>query len=217
MPASGEARDVLPLSRAPEPRALPEAKDELDPQKAQRARVNEAMSRYARGDDRAFEELYRTLSPRLYRLCLCLVGRTEAEELLQEVFLKMHRARGTFLEGGSVLAWSFAIARTTSVDHIRRRRRRPEDVSAPEHLEAHASVSAASPESSYVGRALEETVDRELGRLSETLRVAYLMVKLEGLTCAEAGSALGVSTSAIKQRVHRAGEELKAQLSASGW
>lgn len=201
-------------SRASSPRPATRGDSQED---AQRERANLAMSRYAQGDDRAFEELYRVLSPRLYRLCLCLVGHTDAEELLQDVFLKMHRARDTFLDGGSVLAWSFAIARTTSVDRIRRRRRRPEETAAPEQLESNPTHVESCPEASCIGQSLERRLDEELGRMTDTLRTAYLMVKLEGLTCAEAGEVLGVSTSAVKQRVHRAGEELKQNLVEAGW
>ena len=92
--------------------------------------AGEAMSRYAAGDDRAFDDVYTLLAPRLYRLCICLIGRSEADDLLQEVFLKMHRARASFVPGGSVIAWSFAIARTTSIDRMRHRGRRPEDATA---------------------------------------------------------------------------------------
>ncbi|MET0385987.1 MAG: RNA polymerase sigma factor, partial [Polyangiales bacterium] len=183
----------------------------------QTVRATAAMDRYARGDSAAFEELYRLLSPRLYRLCTYLAGREDADELLQEVFLKLHRARASFVPGGSVVAWSYAIARTTQLDRLRRRKRRPEAPLEAAQLETRAAQPGSDPESAAAQRALEAVFEKELGELSETLRAAYVMVKLEGLGCAEAASVLGVSTSAIKQRVHRASEQLKAALQASGW
>lgn len=182
-----------------------------------RARASAAMERYAQGEDRAFGELYALLSPRLFRLCIYLIGRGNAEELLQEVFLKMHRARATFVPGGSVVAWSFAIARTTCVDRLRRDRRRPESFIEQEQLEAQADSPASSPESASAGRALESLLEQRLSGLSESLRSAYVLVKLEGLSCAEAGEVLGVSASAIKQRVHRASDDLKLGLASAGW
>lgn len=186
-------------------------------QSAETARATAAMDRYARGDAAAFEELYRLLSPRLYRLCIYLAGRNDADELLQEVFLKLHRARESFVPGGSVVAWSYAIARTTHLDRIRRRKRRPEAPLEAAQLETRAADGSTNPESTAAQRALQQVFENELARLSETLRAAYVMVKIEGLSCAEAGSVLGASTSAIKQRVHRASEQLKAALVSSGW
>lgn len=179
--------------------------------------ASEAMNRYAAGDDRAFDDVYTLLAPRLYRLCICLIGRTDADDLLQEVFLKMHRARASFVPGGSVLAWSFAIARTTSIDRMRHRGRRPEDATSSERLELHAGGGSTDPEASSFGRALEGVFEHKLAALSESLRSAYVLVKMEGLSCAEAGEVLGASTSAIKQRVHRASEELKAAAAEAGW
>src|SRR4051812_23031372 len=82
---------------------------------AQTERANAAMIRYANGDDAAFPELYRLLAPSLYRLCRWLCA-GDASELFQEVFLKIHRARASFVDSGSVFAWSAAIARKTHVD-----------------------------------------------------------------------------------------------------
>jgi DNA-directed RNA polymerase specialized sigma24 family protein len=60
-------------------------------------------------------------------------------------------------------------------------------------------------------------LEQQLAMLSESLRSAHVLVKLEGMSCADAGAVLGVSTSAIKQRVHRASEDLKTALTQSGW
>jgi RNA polymerase sigma-70 factor (ECF subfamily) len=179
--------------------------------------VSAAMERYARGEDRAFEELYSLLSPGLHRMCIYLSGRADAEELLQEVFLKMHRARDTFVPGGSAVAWAFAIARTTCLDRLRRRRRRPEDAVPQDQLEAHAAAPSGCPDSMSTARACETALEAGLALLSECLRSAYVLVKLEGLSCSEAASVLGASPSAVKQRVHRASEELKLHLREAGW
>jgi RNA polymerase sigma-70 factor (ECF subfamily) len=183
----------------------------------QTSRATAAMERYARGEDAAFQELYRLLSPRLYRLCVYLGGRNDADELLQEVFLKLHRARASFAPGGSVVAWSYAIARTTHLDRVRRRIRRPEAPLEAAQLETWAAPDHSSPESLSSQRALEARFEIELGQLTETLRSAYVMVKLEGLGCAQAAEVLGVSINAVKQRVHRASEQLKAALAEHGW
>jgi RNA polymerase sigma-70 factor (ECF subfamily) len=167
------------------------------------------MLRYANGDDAAFRELYGLLAPRLYRLCRCLSA-ADAGELVQEVFLKIHRARATFVDTGSVFAWSAAIARKTHVDLIRYRARRPETTLPSNQLELGPLHSGLSPEAPLLQRELEHEVQRELGLLSDTLRVAYNLVKVRGQSYADASAQLGAPVDAIKQRVHRACEELRA-------
>ncbi|MET0342977.1 MAG: RNA polymerase sigma factor [Polyangiales bacterium] len=176
-----------------------------------------AMERYAGGDERAFEEVYAQLAPRLHRLCVCLIGRGDADDLMQEVFMKMHRARGSFAVGGSVVAWSFAIARTSSVDRARRRRRRPEDTTEPERIESRAEAEASCPESTASRKVLAALLEARLASLTESVRAAYILVKVDGMSCAEAAEVLGTTSTAVKQRVHRATEELRAALARAGW
>lgn len=178
------------------------------------ARANAAMMRYARGDEAAFAELYRILSPRLYRLCRRLCGPEEADELLQEVFLKMHRGRATFTDAGSVFGWSYAIARATHVDRVRHRRRRPELTFEPGHLALQPASESTRPDYLAKQQLCTRELERELSTMSENLRAAFVLVKLRGRSCMEAAVALGVSISAVKQRVHRAGDELRASLTS---
>jgi RNA polymerase sigma-70 factor (ECF subfamily) len=146
-----------------------------------------ALQRYARGDAQAFEELYRARAPRVYRLCIYLAGRAEADTLLQEVFTKIHRARASFDPEGCVLHWAFAIARTS-------------------YLERGASPAGPPPAS---GSSLEH--ESELARLPEALRTPYVLVQIERLTDTEAGQILGLTANATRQRVQRASAELNAQ------
>jgi RNA polymerase sigma-70 factor, ECF subfamily len=166
------------------------------------------MARYAAGDDQAFDDLYAVLAPRLYRACVLLIGPVEADDLLQEVFLKIHRARDAFVPGGNVVAWSLAIARTTSVDRLRRRRRRELTTDATV-IEQCIASDALSPECIARGQAFSAKVGAALMMLSESLRSAYVLVRIEGLSCAEAAAVLGTTNNAIKQRVHRAQEALR--------
>lgn len=179
------------------------------PRSAAAVRANEAMKRYASGDDAAFNELYQSLAPRLYRHCLWLCGQNDAEELMQEVFIKLHRARASFVDCGGVLAWALTVARTTHLDRARYRRRRHETVTEQQHLERYAAAVSDLPSQ----RALHAELARELSLLSDTVREAYVLVKLEGMSCADASAALGISVHALKQRVHRATLSLRRSLS----
>jgi RNA polymerase sigma-70 factor (ECF subfamily) len=166
-----------------------------------RERASQLMSDHAAGDARAFPALYPMLRPKLARLCRSFVGPDEAEDVLQEVFLKLHRARGTFTPGGNAFAWAYAVARATCLDRLRSRARDAEVPMEPSTLEHRAAP-----------RAPEGELEDVLGTFSDCLRTTYVLVKVEGMECSEAAALLGTTTSAVKQRVHRATAMLRAQL-----
>jgi RNA polymerase sigma-70 factor (ECF subfamily) len=177
-----------------------------------------AMVRYARsGDAQDFAELYGLLYPRLFRYCVRLCGPSDAEELVQEVFLKMHLARTRFDDDaqGGVASWAFTIARRTHFDRMRWRKRRPETSVDPIQLENAAAVGR-HPESVLAARAIEGRFQYALSSLSDNARSAFVLVRLQGLSSAAASDALGVSVDALKQRVHRASEELKTAMLSIG-
>jgi RNA polymerase sigma factor (sigma-70 family) len=79
------------------------------------------MERCATGDDRAFDELYRRGAQRVRGFLIRLSGNASlADDLTQETFVRIHRARGSFAVGAAALPWMFAIARNAFLDHARR-------------------------------------------------------------------------------------------------
>ena len=183
--------------------------------------VSELMQRYARGEDGVFDQLYRLMAPRLYRFCLRLTThRPEAEDCFQETLLRMHRARATYLAGSNALHWAFAIARSVHLDRLRYRRRRPEDLgSANDAAESewlHAD-DRYSPESAVRARDVREILTLELSRMSEKNRIAYVLLKEEGLSVKEAATVLGTTAPVVRQRAHRAYQQLRTAVGAAGW
>jgi len=181
--------------------------------------ANEVMRRYAGGDDAAFDELYAALSPRLYPFCARLAGRNgEAEDLFQDAFLKLHRSRATYVSGANVLHWAFAIVRSTHLDRLRWRTRRPEKlVASTDEVLGGMFENAGSPESDLHAETLARIVEQELQRMSEKNRSAYILLKIEGLTAVEAAAVLGTTVDAVKQRASRAYEALREALARAGW
>jgi RNA polymerase sigma-70 factor (ECF subfamily) len=116
------------------------------------------------------------------------------------------------------LHWAFAIVRSTHLDRLRKRARRPETLvaSTDEVLEA-ILESAGSPESQLHAETLARIVEQELQRMSEKNRSAYILLKIEGLTASEAAAVLGITAEAVKQRAFRAYETLRVALSQAGW
>jgi RNA polymerase sigma-70 factor (ECF subfamily) len=183
--------------------------------------LSELMQRYSRGEAGVFDDLYRLIAPRLYRFCLRLSrGKAEADDLLQETMLRVHRARATYLAGSNALHWAFAIARSVHLDRLRYRRRRPEDLGSATDVAEHDQLPGddhRSPESDVRARDLVRIVTAELARMSEKNRVAYVLLKEEGLSVKVAAAVLGTTAPVVRQRAHRAYEQLRTALGAAGW
>lgn len=163
------------------------------------------MAEFVDGDTRAFDELFRVLAPRVASALMRMSGdRLLAEDLTQAVFLKLFRARGAYQRGGLITPWVFAMARNTFRDHLRHTRRRPEllssDGSLPETAANDPQLEA--PEL----RLLRDS----LRMLPDTQREALLLLKVEGLTVAEAAALCGTTPASIKMRAHRAYTRLRA-------
>jgi RNA polymerase sigma-70 factor (ECF subfamily) len=171
------------------------------------------MEVFLQGDARGFERLYRRLAPRLRGFLRGLCGDPRlAEDLTQTTFLKVHQARETYRLGAPVEPWVFAIARRTWLDHLRHRRRRPEALSDDGQL-PEPSADGASPRGfeSLSSDALEK-LERSLGELPPPQREAIVLLKVDGLSVAEAADVAGVSASNLKVRAHRGYEALRRAL-----
>jgi RNA polymerase sigma-70 factor, ECF subfamily len=179
-----------------------------------RSAADAAMDRYARGDDAAFSELYELLAPRLYSfLARRMPDRTQVEDLVQQTFLHMHRARRHFCAGAAVLPWAVVIARRLLIDRVRQTKREP--VMKDDELQTPEAVAPDTPPDQVLAlRRLTQRVDVELNRLPEASRVAFELIQLDGLSIAEAAEVLGTTSAAVKMRAHRAYQTLRERLGA---
>jgi RNA polymerase sigma-70 factor, ECF subfamily len=180
-------------------------------------RIDLAMERYADGDDSAFTEVFRELSPRIHAFLRRLSGSDDAaNDLAQETFLRMHRARGSFARGHAVLPWAYAIARNCFTSHVRspkhRARRGTVDVSDHEP----ATGADASAEEELSARETADLVADTLARMSVLNREAFVLLRFEGLSVADAAEVLGATESAVKVRAFRAYEALRVALDGDG-
>lgn len=177
------------------------------------------MSRYARGDEAAFDLVYETVAPRLERyLGRRVPARAVVEDIIQQTFLQMHAARGTFTSGAGVMPWAYAIARRLMIDAGRQSRREQpsdfEDELPSPALTGVISGGGSSPSSELVVQA-EETrahLTAAYERLSLPQREAFDLVKIEGLPYTDAAAVLGTTVTGIKLRVHRVHVALRRAL-----
>jgi RNA polymerase sigma-70 factor (ECF subfamily) len=147
----------------------------------------------------------------LERMCF---DAAQAEDLTQETFVRIMRARGTFAEGAAAMPWMLAIARNAFRDHLRRERARRR-VDADAGIDP-AFVGWAWPEGSgyheLLGRELLALVRDTLLGLPLAQREAFAMMRLDGLSAADAAEALGTSEVAVRVRAFRASEAVRVTL-----
>ena len=168
------------------------------------------MARYQRGDFAAATALIRRLSPQLHRFFVVQVAsRGDADDLLQETWLRLHEVRHTYRAGEPLLPWLYAIARHIRVDHYRKARRA---AAREERLEEMPEVAAALPAGSG------ETPDLKalLAPLPESQREVIEMLKVEGMSLEEVARATSSSIGSVKQKAHRAYEKLRERLTGMG-
>jgi RNA polymerase sigma-70 factor (ECF subfamily) len=180
---------------------------------ASRAAANAAMERYAAGDDGAFGELYDALAPRLLQfLARQTRDDSRAEDLLQQTMLQIHCARGRFIQGAEVLPWAFAIARRLVIDSFRRRKHEVSSGSDP----AESATSTHQPVDERLhSMRVAADVEKVLAGLPEAQRIAFELVKRDGLSMKEAAQVLGTTVTAVKLRAHRAYVALREALGDS--
>jgi RNA polymerase sigma-70 factor, ECF subfamily len=167
--------------------------------------LQNCMIRYQGADPDAARTLIQYLSPALFRfLSSQAATRNETEDLLQEAWLRIHKARHTYRPGEPVLPWIYAIARHVRVDGYRRRHRISQrEVSADTLPERTANDGAAPQLPDF------ETL---LSCLPENQREVLTLLKVEGLSLEEVARVTSSTVGAVKQKAHRAYKRLRTIL-----
>ncbi len=189
-----------------------------DPGSPSERSLEDLMDAYCtRGDRRAFDELFARLAPKVNILLLRLSRNRElAEELTQVTFLKVHRARDTYVPGSKVFSWVMAIARNVYIDAYRKNRvlRRHEMLTeegiVPEPGRDSRTVDTGAFEalSDEDQQRIQSTIDA----LPATQREALMLLKVEGLSLKQVAEITGASVTAVKVRAFRAYEALRAAM-----
>ncbi|HYM06425.1 MAG TPA: RNA polymerase sigma factor [Terriglobales bacterium] len=169
--------------------------------------LRDLMVRYQQGDVAAVETLVTNLSPALLRFCSGPgMSPSDAEDVLQDCWLRIHRARHTYLPSEPLLPWIFAVARHTRLDAYRRRRR----------LGSREVLVAGTPEPAGAAPAPGSGVMELVNRLPDGQREVIVMLKVVGMSLEEVARATSSTAGAIKQKAHRAYGALRSMLAAEG-
>jgi RNA polymerase sigma-70 factor (ECF subfamily) len=174
------------------------------------------VERCLSGDSAAWEDLVRTHTRRVYGLCYRFTGKdSEAQDLTQEVFLRVFRALGSFrATEGAFTTWLARLARNLLIDHYRRTRNERVTDSIEEQLprvEVRSEGVAAipsRPDSALAGREASELLQGALSKLSPELRETIILRDLQEMEYREIAEILSIPEGTVKSRLNRGRAEL---------
>jgi RNA polymerase sigma-70 factor, ECF subfamily len=171
--------------------------------------IEQLMSRYQQADAGAAAALVAKLSLQLHRFLAGQMGSVvEAEDMLQDVWLRIHRMRHSYLPGEPLLPWVYAIARRARTDSYRGRRR---ITSRPRTVDVAPEPTPGKTEQETNPCALEDLV----AALPDIQGEVLTILKESDLSLEEVARATSSSVGAVKQKVHRAYQGLRNLLDQS--
>ena len=172
------------------------------------------MARVRDGDREAFASLYSRFGSPVMRFLYRLCGeRALAEDLTQDVFLKVWRAADGWRPLGQVSTWIFQIAKRHWWNEAAKRRRRGPLGGPPlAEREREAPRAATAPSERLARSETARAVEEALADLSPRLRLVFVLVRLEGLGFADAAAVAGIPVGTVKSRAAAAEAALRKRL-----
>lgn len=167
--------------------------------------------RCRQGAPGAFEELYRLHAPRLFGLAYRLVGPTEAEDLLQEIFLAAHRKLSLYKGESSLGTWLFRLATNQCLDYLRSKRARLALLTETIDQDPSARGTSAG---AILGVVERMDLERAVALLPPGARAVFVLHDVEGCEHREVAEQLGISDGTSKSQLHKARMRLRTLLAA---
>jgi RNA polymerase sigma-70 factor (ECF subfamily) len=173
------------------------------------SRLRALMASYQAGEFEAFDELYAAVAPALRRYLYALSrDAAKADDLVQDTFLQMHRARHTFDPAYPLMPWALAIARHAWLMDRRTASRRPSATTDVDELD----IAVRAEASSFAERA---GVRRALAQVAEPQREALVQHHVLGMSFKEIAARAGIAETAAKLRSSRGMARLRSLLTVS--
>jgi RNA polymerase sigma-70 factor, ECF subfamily len=162
------------------------------------------------GDRAAFEALVQAAQHRIYSVALRMLrNRAEAEDVAQEVFLRVHRSIAEFRGEAKLSTWLYGIVARLCLNRLARADRRTR--AAADEL-AGIADPGIDPMGSVVSAELARALEAAIGELPEERRIVVVLRDVQGLAYEEIAAALGIELGTVRSRLHRARMELKDKL-----
>jgi RNA polymerase sigma-70 factor (ECF subfamily) len=173
------------------------------------------ISRAAGGDPSAFQALVERHRSMVYRVAYQFAGNHhDAEDIAQDVFIKVYRSLDRFRQDAQLTSWMYRIVMNACIDH--RRRQRPA-IAAPFGEEAEQRMlntpeETPGPEDRAYAGELGQVLESEIGRLPSGQRVVFVMRHHQGMKLCEIADALGLAEGTVKRQLHAAVHRLRQAL-----
>lgn len=179
--------------------------------------------RAAAGDQAAMAEIMRRHNQQLFRLAVgVLADRAEAEDILQESYIRAFARIGEYSGEGRLGAWLASIVRNVAIDRARVRSRRSQHISLEVDMRridddfpldrARADESASNPDVAAERADMRRLIEEEVAQLPDQFRAVFILREVEGLSVEETAEYLGIPDATVKSRDFRARALLKARL-----
>ncbi len=176
---------------------------------------SELIARAAAGDAGAFQALVERHRSMVYRVAYQFAGNHhDAEDIAQDVFIKVYRSLDRFRQDAQLTSWLYRIVMNACIDH---RRRQAPGRAAPFGDEAEQRMlntpeERPGPEDRAYGTELGQMLESEIARLPQGQRLVFVMRHHQGLKLTEIAVALGLAEGTVKRQLHAAVHRLRASL-----
>jgi RNA polymerase sigma-70 factor (ECF subfamily) len=165
-----------------------------------------------RGDERAFTIIVRTYETPVFNYALRMVGnRALAEDLTQEIFLRIHQGLGSFSLRCRFTTWLFQVAKNRVLDELRARERRPQGNVPIDELPQLEALDAPLERLEAI-----DAVWRAVAALNPDLKMALLLRDVVGMPYQEIADSLEITLATVKWRIYKAREEVQLSLAREG-
>lgn len=173
-------------------------------------------------DPARFTEQTMDLMPSLYAAALRMTrNRADAEDLVQETYLRAYRGFGGFQEGTNLKAWLYRILTNTYINTYRAKKRRPDETELDEVEDLYlyrriggleAAMAGRSAEDELLDRFTDAEVKEAIEELPDTFRMAILLADVEGFSYKEIAEILDIPIGTVMSRLHRGRKALQKRL-----
>lgn len=170
----------------------------------------ELASRCLAGDSEAFSGLYRQHAGRLYNLTYRMVGASEADDLLQDIFLQAYRKLGSYKGESSLGTWLYRLATNLCLDHLRSRQGKMSQVT--DSLDDEGADPVVEPVRPAEANAARLDLEQAISNLPPSYRVAFVLHDVEGYQHDEIAKLLGIAEGSSKSLLHKARMRLRTLL-----
>jgi RNA polymerase sigma-70 factor, ECF subfamily len=183
--------------------------------------ISEIINRFKQGEKEVFNEILKNYKNSLVNFVFKFTGQTDlAEDMAQEIFLKVYQQLPRYKEQGKFSSWLFRLATNFCLNEIKRAKKHPQ-ISLDEQYEDSeqylhqrlADPSQEPPDQSLERQELIKQVQQALLSLPQTQRIALILSQYENMTYQEIATVLNTSVSAVESLIFRAKQSLRKKLS----